>query len=82
MFSSYIRWEEQCCVSSEALLCVRVATDATRWIERTRSTKRRGHAAARSTHTTRGASRGIDTEMKLRGSRTSIRAMVLREERA
>ena len=64
MFSSYIRWEEQCCVSSEALLCVRVATDATRWTEIMRSNETRGHAAARSTHTMRGATRGTDTMLR------------------
>ena len=41
-----------------------VAAGATRWTERTRSNDMHGYAAARSTYTTRGASRGIDTMLR------------------
>ena len=50
--------------SSAVFSRVTVAVVATRWTERTRSNERRGHAAARSTHTTRGATRGTYTMLR------------------
>ena len=50
--------------SSAVFSRVTVAVVATRWTERTRSNDRRGYAAVRSTYTTRGTSRGIDTMLR------------------